>query len=263
MKTISIIIPAYNEEKRIGKTLKEYSEFFKNLKQKKILNFEIIVVINGSKDNTLDIVEEYALNNNEIKYLNFEQVGKGFAIIKGFKKALAGKNDFIGFVDADMSTPPNAFYGLLRNINGNDGIIGDRWDRKSKIDTKQTVLRRFLSRGFNFIVRSLFLLPHRDTQCGAKLFKRAVIKKVLPKLGLSEWNFDVDLLFYMRREHARVISIPTEWNDQKESKVNIKKTPLRMLFSSIRLRLIHSPFSFILRFYSKLPKKIQVGHLFN
>ncbi len=77
----------------------------------------------------------------------------------------------------------------------------------------------------------------------------------MPKLGANEWGFDVDLLFYSRKENAKIKSIPTMWDDKKGSKINLKKTPLTMFLSVIRLRLIHSPFNFVVRFYRKLPEK--------
>jgi len=260
MKKISIIIPAHNEEKRIEETLKDYFVFFEKLKKKNILDFEIVVVLNGCIDNTKKAVERY--KNKKLKILEFEKPGKGSAIINGFKYSLKKDFDLIGFIDADGATPPEAFYDLIKNIKSFDGVIANRWDKRSKIKTKQTVLRRTMSRSFNLIVRSLFLFPHQDTQCGAKLFKRELIEKILAKLGSSEWNFDVDLLFYARRERAMIKSLPTEWNDKKESKINIRKTPFRMFFSALRLRLVHSPFKFILRFHSKLPRKMQIGYWF-
>jgi len=254
MKNMAIIIPAYNEEKRIGETLKNYLAYFKNLKRQRILDFQIIIVLNACKDNTKSVVEEYSCK--ELKILEFEQGGKGFAIVEGFKEALKKDFELIGFVDADMATPPNAFYGLVRNIKRVDGVIADRWDKRSKV-SPQTFFRRILSRGFNYIVRSLFLFCYRDTQCGAKLFRRELLIKLIPKLGSSEWNFDVDLLFYTRREKAKIKSIPTMWDDKKGSSINLKKTPITMLLSAIRLRLIHSPLNFFVRVYRILPDNLK------
>jgi len=261
MKKLSIIIPAYNEEGRIGSTLKRYRAFFSNLKKKKILDYEIIVVLNACKDNTLGVCNQHKCEN--LKTVCFEQAGKGFAVTEGFKEALKGRSEYIGFVDADCSTPPEAFYDLVKNMGDADGAIANRWDKKSIINTKQPFLRKVVSRGGNFIIRSLFIIPHRDTQCGAKVFRRRVLEKVLPKLGSSEWSFDVDLLFYMRREKAKIKSVPTTWEDKKESKLNLRKTPAKFFFSIIRLRLIHSPFKFIVRAHSKLPEKYKVGSLIN
>ena len=254
MEKVAIVIPAYNEEKRIGETLENYLSYFKDLKKKKVLDFQIIVVLNACKDNTKSVVEKY--NCNELKILDFEIGGKGFAIVEGFKEALEKDFELIGFVDADMATPPNAFYGLMRNIQNAEGVIADRWDKRSKV-SPQTFFRRVLSRGFNFIVRSLFLFSHRDTQCGAKVFRRDLLIKLVPKLGSSEWSFDVDLLFYARREKAKIKSIPTMWDDKRGSSINLKKTPITMLLSAIRLRLIHSPLNFFVKFYRMLPDKFK------
>lgn len=257
---ISIVIPAYNEEKRIGKILEKYSLFFEEKKKKKeIKDFELLVVINNTKDKTEEIVKQFAKKYNEVRYLNFKQGGKGFAIIEGFKDALERDNKLIGFVDGDMSTPPEAFYDLILKIKNYDGIIADRWDKRSIITPKQSFLRRFISRGYNFIVRTLFLFPYKDTQCGAKLFKREVLEKNINKVVTSNWGFDIALLYCLKKEsRAKIISIPTEWHDEVGSHINLKKTPIMMFASSIRLRLIHSPLNFLVRFYRKLPQKIKI-----
>lgn len=255
MQKVSIIIPAHNEEKRIERMLNNYIPYFQDLKKRKVLDFEFIIVLNACKDNTQGVVEK--CRTREVKTLCFERGGKGFATIEGFKEALRGDADLISYVDADMSTPPNAFYGLIRNIKNSDGVIANRWDKRSKVNP-QTLFRKIMSRSFNFIARSLFLLPYKDTQCGAKIFRRELIKKIYRKVGASEMGFDVDLLFYARRENAKIKSIPTEWDDEKGSKVNLKKTPAMMFLSVIRLRLLHSPFKFVVKFYKGLPEKLKV-----
>ncbi len=255
MQKVSIIIPAYNEEGRIGRILEKYCKFFRERKE----IIEIIVVVNNTKDKTEEIVKEFSGRYPEVRCLNFGQGGKGFAIIKGFEDALKRDAEFIGFADADMATPPEAFYDLVRNIPGHDGIIADRWHKNSKIIPKQSLFRRFISRAYNLVVRTLFLFPYRDTQCGAKLFKRKIIEENYKKLVTSNWGFDVALLYCLRREsRARIKSIPTIWHDQEGSKINLKKTPLRMLVSCIRLRLIHSPFKDFVRLYRRLPEKLKI-----
>lgn len=259
MRMISIIIPAHNEEKRIGKTLENYAKFFRNKKKKKeIKNFEIIVVINNTQDKTEKVVKDFKKKYSEIRYLNFGQGGKGFAIVEGFKETLKGNSELIGFIDADGATPPEAFYDLIKNIKDCDGVIANRWDKRSNIKLKQTILRRIISRGYNLIVRTLFLFPHRDTQCGAKLFKKEILKNNINNVMSSQWNFDVDLLFCLKkRANAKIKSIPTIWEDKQESKINLKKTPIRMFASCIRLRLIYSPFKDFVKLYRRLPEKFK------
>ncbi len=263
---ISIIIPAHNEEKRITETLENYGKFFREKKaEKEIRDFEILVVINNTQDRTEEIVKSFIKKYSEIRYLKFKEGGKGFAIIEGFREALKRGNRLIGFVDGDMSTPPEAFYDLIMVLKKNkkiDGVIADRWNRKSIIQPKQTFLRRFVSRGYNLIVRALFLFPYQDTQCGAKMFRREFIEKTIHKLKTIGWGFDIALLFCLKKEtDAKIISIPTIWKDKQESHINLKKIPLLMFLSAIRLRMMHSPFNFLVRFYRKLPKKLKLNEI--
>ena len=259
---ISIVIPAYNEEKRIGKILENYGAFFEEKKKhKEISDFELLIVINNTTDNTEGVVKLFSKKYPEIRFIRFEKGGKGFAITEGFKEALKNKkNKLIGFVDGDMSTPPEAYYDLIKKINGYDGIIADRWDNKSVITPKQSYFRRFISRGYNWIVRTLFLFTYRDTQCGAKIFKREILEKNINKIVTSNWGFDIALLYCLKKEsHAQIKSIPTIWHDEVGSKVNLKRTPMMMFLSAIRLRFIHSPFNFFVRFYRRLPKKFKIN----
>lgn len=260
MKKVAIVIPAHNEETRIEKTLIDYFSYFGNLKQEEKLHFEIIVVLNGCTDNTRRIIEQFMCE--ELIILEFEQGGKGFAVVEGFKDALSRENDFIGFVDADNATPPNAFYGLVCHINGFNGIIANRWDKRSRIIPARALFFRIRSSIFNFVVRSLFLFNYRDTQCGAKLFTRETIQKIHSFLGSSEWSFDVDLLFYTEFFGFNIKSIPTEWHDKAGSKISFSKTPGRMFFSVVRLRLVHSPFAFITHLHGKLPEILKVSYWF-
>jgi len=255
---VCIVIPAYNEEKRIGKTLEEYGKFFAGLKKQKKLDFEVVIVINNTKDRTEDVVKEYSKKYKEIRYLNFREGGKGFAITEGFKYALKRNNDFIGFVDADMATSPKEFYDLIENINNYKGIIASRWLKNSVIKGL-SIKRKILSRGFNFIVRSLFLFPYKDTQCGAKLFTKEVVEKITPDLRLTQWAFDINILYLCKRYKFKVKEYPTVWDDKEGSGINIINTPIQMLLGAIRLRLIFSffepllrPIKFILRIGTKL-----------
>lgn len=254
MKKLSIIIPAYNEEKRIRKTLDAYTNFFsKKFKDE----FEILVVLDGCTDNTLDVVKEFS-KNSKVKYKNFaEKIGKGGAIVEGFKIA---QGSLIGFVDADLATQPNSFYELIKKIDNNDGIIASRWVKGAKINIKQPLLKKIGSRGFNFLTMVLFGLNFKDTQCGAKLFKKKVIRNIINDLKITRWAFDVNLLYSAKRNNYRIIEVPTEWNAVKASHFNLFKATPEMGLSLLRLRLLYSPFKFIVRIYDKLPKFLKIHH---
>jgi len=242
---ISIIIPAHNEEKRIRKTLEEYQKFFKNLKKQRKVDFEIIIVINDTIDKTEEIVKEFSEKHSEIKFININERGKGLAIIRGFKDSLKRKNDLIGFVDADMATTPEEFYKLITNLGRYDGIIASR--AKQGAVVKMSLVRKITHRGFNFLVRSLFLINYKDTQCGAKLFKRKVIEKISNELRLTQWAFDVNLLYLCKKKGYKIKEYPTIWRNANNSKIiSLIRTTMQMFFGAIRLRSIYSPFEHLL-----------------
>lgn len=248
---IAIVIPAYNEEKRIGPTLDAYSAYFDMLVKKKELDYEILVVINNTRDKTENIVRQKEKKNKHISHINLVQGGKGLAVIEGFRDALKRKNDLIGFVDADMATPPSAFHFLIKNIDGLDGVIASRYIKGSIVNPKPTFARIFVSRIFNAFIRAILLMPYRDTQCGAKLFKREAICRVLPQLAHSQWDFDVDLLFTLRKLGFIIKEVPTIWSDKKYSKINFIKAGPFMALGVLRLRFLNSPFYGLVRIYDK------------
>lgn len=250
-------MPAYNEEKRIDNTLEAYSNYFEELRKNKELDYEILVVINNTKDRTEEIVKKYNKKNNQIKYLNFKQGGKGFAITEGFKDALKRNNSLIGFVDADLATTPEAFHYLIKNMSNNcDGAIASRYIKGSIVKPKPTIQRIITSRIFNFFIRTLLFMPYRDTQCGAKIFKRKAIERTLPSLSMSKWAFDVDLIYRLRRLGYKIKEFRTTWSDMKYSKINFLSAGPWMALGVIRLRLLNSPLKDFIRIYDKLLNRI-------
>lgn len=240
MKQIVIIIPAFNEEKRIGETLKEYLK----------LNIDIIVVLNSCRDNTEQIVKKYP-----VKYLNFKKAGKGFAIREGFKYALKKNYDLIGFVDADMSTKPESFKELIEQIGEYDGIIGNRWLEGSIV--KRTLKRKIMSKGFNYLVRLLFGFEYTDTQAPAKIFKKQALKEIINNLQTDRWEIDIDILFNLKRKNLKIKQIPIIWEDKAGSKIKLS-TPIQMFSGVVRLRLLYSPFKFIVKIYDRIPDKYKI-----
>ncbi|MHA1594148.1 MAG: dolichyl-phosphate beta-glucosyltransferase [Candidatus Baldrarchaeia archaeon] len=234
LKKISIIIPAYNEADRLPKTLDNYLNYFFGAFQK---NFELILVTDGCQDSTPQIASYYSnLYPRVIKHLNFpKRLGKGGAVIQGFKVA---EGEIVGFVDADGSIPPDVIHKLIEVLDNGcwDGVIASRWLNGSRILRYDPVIRRIASRAFNFLVRSIFDLDFRDTQCGAKFFRRDAIMKVLRELGTSNFAFDVELLYRLVRSGHRILEYPVVWSFREGTKVKILKTPLQMFVSIMRLR---------------------------
>jgi glycosyltransferase involved in cell wall biosynthesis len=256
---ISIVMPAYNEEKRIGRTLEAYSKHFEVLRKKKILDYEILVVINNTTDRTEEIVKKAQKSNKRIHYMNLKRGGKGYAVIEGLKDALKRSNDIIGFVDADMATPPEAFYYLIKNLGNADGAIASRYVRGSEVHPPTTFRRLVVAKGFNFMIKSVLFLPYKDTQCGAKIFRRKAIEKILPKLTLSRWAFDVDILYACKKLRLKIKELPTRWYDKEYSKLNLFQAMPGMAFAIIRLKLLNSKYLRIfVRIYDKILNRIKL-----
>jgi len=236
--SLLILIPAYNEERRIEPVLRDYAEFFgKNYSGE----FQIVVVLNGCTDDTLGVVRRVGAEFSAVHALEFrEAIGKGGALIEGLK--LAAHADLIGYVDADGATPPRAFLELVRHIGEADCVIGSRWVRGAVIHQSQSGHRRFASRAFHLVVQLFFWLNIRDTQCGAKVMKRAVVEKIHPYLRIADMAFDINLLVSIKRAGFRVLEVPTEWTDQAGSKVMLFHSSLTMFLSVVRVRLIYWPF---------------------
>jgi len=262
MDKLFIVIPAHNEEKRLSITLDKYIYFFEYaVKTSKLKEYEILIVINNTTDKTLDIVKEYQKLNTPLHYLDLKPGGKGFAVLEGFKEALKGNSNYIGFVDADCSTEPEEFFRLACSIGKNDSVIASRYMYGSKVNPKQSLKRIIVSRIFNLMVRVFFRqLQYRDTQCGAKIFKRAVIERVVPTIGITQWAFDIDLLYQVRINGFSIKEEPTTWSDKEYSKLEFKKAGIRMAFAIIRLRVLHSPFKGLIKLYNAMPEWTKVHH---
>ncbi|HET7625844.1 MAG TPA: glycosyltransferase [Verrucomicrobiae bacterium] len=232
-----LLIPAYNEERRIEPVLRDYARYFQ---EHYTGAFQLVVILNGCRDNTLGVVQKVAAEFSGIKWLEFkEPIGKGGALIEGLK--LAPLSDLIGYVDADGATPPSAFYDLVKRTGEADCVIGSRWLPGAVLHQEQTRKRQFASRVFHFIVQLLFWMNIRDTQCGAKVIRREAVEKIHSSLRIADMAFDINLLYSLKRAGFRVLEVPTEWTDKIGSKVNLPRASLVMFLSALRIRLIYSP----------------------
>lgn len=232
--TIEIIIPAYNEERRIGRTLEEYARYYNS-------SMHFLVVLNNCHDHTLRVVQQ--LQNRfpgRIDYLDVpEAIGKGGAIIRGWQHSQA---DVIGFIDADGATSAHEFSRLVKALPGHDGIIASRFLPSSHILERTSVVRTIVSRGTIWLVRILFHMPYSDTQCGAKLFTNATVQQALSKMTTTNLLFDIELLWILTLHHRDIIEVPITWVDQPGSaslgsNAKFLKTAFGLLGYLLRLRL--------------------------
>jgi len=238
--SLLLLIPAYNEEARIEPVLREFGHYFQSNYRGQ---FQLVVVLNGCRDNTRGAVERVAKDFPAISYLDFPApIGKGGALIEGLK--LASKADVIGYVDADGASPPQALHALVKRLDEADCIIGSRWLPGAVLHQAQPWLRRFSSRCFHLVVESLFWMHIKDTQCPCKVMRRAAAEKIHPALQIADLAFDVNLLVSLKRAGFSIKEVPTEWTDQIGSKVSssLFRASVTMFLSVVRVRLIYSPF---------------------
>ncbi|HTG44088.1 MAG TPA: glycosyltransferase [Verrucomicrobiae bacterium] len=236
--SLVLLIPAYNEEARIGPVLRSYGEYFRRHYRGR---FEIVVVLNGCRDHTLRVVEAAAVDYPEIRALEYANpIGKGGALIEGLK--LAGSADLIGYVDADGATAPEAFLDLVRHCQEVDCAIGSRWIPGAVIQQTQSLKRRIFSRCFHLLVEFLFHMHIKDTQCGAKAMRRHAVDAVHSALRIADVAFDINLLYSLKRSGFSIREVPTTWTDQIGTKISLNKGALGILLSVVRLRLVYSPF---------------------
>jgi glycosyltransferase involved in cell wall biosynthesis len=209
--------------------------------------FQLVVVLNGCVDDTIGVVRRVAAEYPFISALEFPApIGKGGALIEGLK--LAPLADLIGYVDADGATAPPAFHDLVRHMASVDCAIGSRWVPGAVLHQAQSRKRQFASRLFHTVVQMFFWMNIRDTQCGAKVMRRAAVEKIHSLLRLADLAFDINLLYSLKKAGFKVVEVPTEWTDKIGSKVSFNfKTSLNILLSIIRLRVLYSPLYPLLR----------------
>lgn len=234
----TIIIPACDEEDRIGPTLDSYLAHFDD-------DTEILVVMNGCRDGTRDVVCSFLDGRPNLHAVEeTDSIGKGGALMIGFRRA---RGDVISYVDADGATSPEDMQRLLEAMGDDSGVIASRWIDPSVMRVKQSLYRRFASRVFNSIIRVMFRIPYRDTQCGAKAFKREAVEAIVDKLGTTNCAFDVDVLYLMHQQGYTVKEMPLAWVDMPGTKIKMYRDAPRMLGAVIRMRTKHSRFKNLVR----------------
>ena len=230
-KIYSIVIPAYNEGARISATLEKVLTFCNQQEW----DAEVIVVDDGSTDNTSAIVEEFAARHPNLHLVeNPGNRGKGYSVRNGM---LHANGDLILFSDADLSSPIEECDKLFEAIDkGADVAIGSRWVRTELQVQRQPLHRRIFGRAFNLALRAVLGLRFKDTQCGFKAFTRRASHSIFPLQHIERWGFDPEILFLAQRFGLHVEEVPVQWAHREGTHISPLRDGMRMLSEMLRVR---------------------------
>ncbi len=228
---LSIVVPAYNEEDRLKITLPHLCRDA----QRRFLDYEIIVVDDGSSDGTARIVKETVAVNEKVRLISYkDNMGKGHAVRTG---VLAARKDYILFCDADLSTPFREVKKLLKGMDeGYDIAIGSRARQESRILKRQPIYRVLMGKTFNKIVKIFAISGINDTQCGFKCFKASIAKDIFRDCQINGFSFDVEMLYIAQKRGFSVKEIGVLWKNNALSKVHPIYHSLQMLKDLLIIR---------------------------
>jgi len=227
LDSISIVIPAYNEESRLPATLAEALDRGFS---------EVLVVDDGSTDGTARVTKEFQREHPQVRLLsNPGNRGKGYSVRHGMLEAKGG---WILFSDADLSAPIEEVHKLIRAVEeqGASVAIGSRALDRSLIKVHQSHFRETAGRIFNLFVRVLTGLPFLDTQCGFKLFEAGAAHQIFRRQRLDRFGFDVEVLFIARRLGYRAVEVPVRWSHSEGTKVRMFRDSVNMFIDLVRIR---------------------------
>jgi dolichyl-phosphate beta-glucosyltransferase len=222
--TYSIVLPAYNESARIASTIEKILVHA----NQRGWRAEIIVVNDGSRDNTAQIVQEYAGKNPMLRLIeNPGNRGKGFSVKNGMLQA---NGEILLFSDADLSSPISEADKLFAALQeGADVAIGSRWLKTELQIQRQPFYRQIFGRVFNLALRLVLGLNFKDTQCGFKAFTRSAAMRLFPAQKIERWGFDPELLYLAKRSGLRVAEVPVAWSHREGTRINPLRDGIRML----------------------------------
>jgi dolichyl-phosphate beta-glucosyltransferase len=227
----SIVIPVYNESARIGRAL---SDVLRVLDEKR-WDAEVIVVNDGSSDNTAAIIESFAARDKRVRLLqNPRNCGKGFSVRNGL---LHAAGNILMFTDADLSAPMEEAERLFTAIrDGADVAIGSRWLQRSRQTIHQPLYRQIFGRCFNMVTRMVMRLPFADTQCGFKAFRRNAAQTIFQLQRIERWGFDPEILFIALKRGYNIKEVPVTWGHDERSRISYLRDGLKMLEELVYVR---------------------------
>ena len=196
---------------------------------------EVVVVDDGSRDNTADLVRQYSEKNGIVRLLqNPGNHGKGYSVRNG---VLNAQGAIVLFTDADLSSPIEEAPKLIEAIQaGADVAIGSRWLRTELQTQRQSVARQIMGRAFNVLLRILLRLPFKDTQCGFKAFRRSAAKVLFPLQKIEGWGFDPEILFLACKLNLKVAEVPVVWAHDEGTRINPLADGSKMILEMMRIR---------------------------
>jgi glycosyltransferase involved in cell wall biosynthesis len=239
---LSIIIPAYNEEGRLGRALSRIREYFAERRvppgvapEIGLNQLEILIVDDGSKDGTARIAEEWAREMPCVRLVwNRENRGKGYSERHGM---LESRGRLALFTDADLSSPIEEIEKLLAALSaGNDIAIGSRALDRSLISIHQSRHRELAGIIFNGLVRVITGLPFHDTQCGFKIFRREPSRIIFEQQHIERFGFDPEILFLAKRHGLRIAEVPVRWAHDPATKVQVLRDSVMMFCDLLVIR---------------------------
>lgn len=233
MDSISIVIPAYNEERRLGASLAAVDAY---LERRGFGFAEILVVDDGSTDSTASVVERFGAEHPRVRLLrNPGNRGKGYSVRHG---VLEAKGEWVLFTDADLSAPIEELEKLIAATcqQKADIAIGSRALDRSLIEEHQSFFRETAGRIFNLLLRLLTGLPFHDTQCGFKLYRREAAQEVFRRQRLERFGFDAEVLYIARKLGYRCVEVPVRWSHSAGTKVRMLRDSLDMFLDLLRVR---------------------------
>lgn len=226
---LSIILPAYNEEKRLPETLQKLKDFI-NIQP---YITEVLVVVNGSQDRTLEIARQHVDETGWLKVIHENQRGKGLAVRRGMLEA---RGEYRFFADVDFSMPVTEINRFIPPLLPQMEVSIASREAPGAVRYNEPSYRHFIGRIFNTLVRSMALPGLNDTQCGFKCFSQVVAEKVFRLQTLPGMSFDVEVLFIARRLGYRIIEVPIPWYFNSDSRVRLAGDSLRMALDLVTIR---------------------------